>query len=232
MFAVNALTIASAGDLFIDFVYYRDVGQRFLDTGALYLPYQLAGPYDVTLMADVLYPPSALVLFVPFVWLPAILWWAVPIAVTVYVIAGWRPRMWAVAAMLLLLIWPRANAAFLFGNTDMWAMAGVAAGLRWGWPAILLTLKPTFAPFALVGIRHRSWWVAAAVLLVVAIVTFPMWRDYVTAMSNLRASLDYSLGSLPLLFVPIVGWLGRQEPGGVESPIAKTVPVGAIDGAG
>ena len=46
--------------------------------------HQLAGPYDVTLMTDVLYPPSALLLFVPFSILPIVLWWVVPIAITGY----------------------------------------------------------------------------------------------------------------------------------------------------
>ena len=78
-------------------------------------------------MTDVLYPPSALFLFVPFAVAAIVLWWVVPIAITGYAIWRWRPAWWGVAAMLALLCWPRAHAAFLFGNTDMWAMAGVAA---------------------------------------------------------------------------------------------------------
>ena len=37
--------------------------------------------------------------------------------------------------------------------------AGVAAGLLWGGPAVLIVLKPTFAPLALVGFGRR--WLAA-----------------------------------------------------------------------
>lgn len=204
-------SVAAAGDLGIDAAYYRELGARWLADGSYYLPHQLAGPYDVTLMVDVLYPPSALLLFVPAAILPAPLWWAVPLGVTGYVIAGWRPGMVAIAGMLLLLAWPRATGAIVFGNTDMWAMAAVAAGLRWGWPALAVTLKPTLAPFALVGIRRRSWWIAAALGVAIAALTWPLWLDYVTAMRHLRADPGYSLGSIPILLVPIVGWLGRRS---------------------
>jgi hypothetical protein len=210
LFVVSAQSIAAAGDLGIDYGFYRSVGQRFLETGTWYLPHQLAGPYDVALMVDNLYPPSAIALFVPFAILPSVLWWAIPIAVTGYAIHRFRPGPLAIAGMLLLLCWPRAHAAFLFGNTDMWGMAAVAAGLVWGWPAVLLLLKPTFAPLALLGIRHRSWWLALAGMAVFGLLTLPLWLDYLTVMTNVRASGDYSLGSLPLLAVPLVAYGSRR----------------------
>ena len=70
--------------LAVDYQLYMDAARSWLADGTFYLPYQLAGPYLVT-AGDVLYPPYSLVLFVPFTFLPAILWWAVPIAIT----AGW-----------------------------------------------------------------------------------------------------------------------------------------------
>ena len=88
----------------------------------------------------------------------------------------------------------------------MWALAGVAAGLRWGWPAVILFLKPTLAPFALVGVRKPSFWVAGAAMLVVALVMMPLWLDYFTAIRNLRIPWDYSLVSIPPMFIPIVAW--------------------------
>jgi hypothetical protein len=42
-----------------DFRFYRDVGARWLADGLLYLPHQLAGPYDFAMMVDVVYPPNA-----------------------------------------------------------------------------------------------------------------------------------------------------------------------------
>jgi hypothetical protein len=211
LLAVLVIVSAQSVEWGIDYGFYRDTGARFLEDGVWYLPHQLAGPYDVTLMVDNLYPPSAIALFVPAAVLPSILWWAIPIAVTGYAIHRFRPGPLAIAGMLLLLCWPRAHAAFLFGNTDMWGMAAVAAGLVWGWPAVLLLLKPTFAPLALLGVRHRSWWLALGGMAVFGLLTLPLWLDYLTAMTNVRASGDYSLGSLPLLMVPIVARLGRSR---------------------
>ena len=115
-------------------------------------------------------------------------------------------------------MWPRAESAFLFGNTDIWMAAGIAAGLRWGWPALLLVVKPMLPaarrprrePPVVVGRRPASWsWSSLAML--------PLWSQYITAMRTLRIGLDYSLGSLPLLLVPIMAWLGRgratRDPG-------------------
>jgi hypothetical protein len=198
------------GDLAIDYVFYRDVGARFLEDGTYYLPHQLAGPYPVTLMVDVLYPPAALVLFVPFVWLPAVLWWAIPLAVIAYVVWSCHPGPWTWLAILCLVAWPRVMTALIYGNTDLWMAAGIAGGIRWGWPVALLALKPVFAPFALIGIRNRWTWVLGIGLLVVSL---PMLADYVTAMRNVQVSpIDYSLGSLPILLIPLVAWCSRCRP--------------------
>lgn len=208
-FVAVSLATTPPTDIGMDFRFYRDVGARWLTDGSYYLPRQLAGPYDVQLMADVLYPPHALVLFVPFAFLPAILWWAVPIGVTLYIIRDMPPAPWAVVGMLLLLMWPRAHAAFIFGNSDMWMMAAVAAGLRWGWPALLVTIKPTVAVLALVGLRRRSWWVVVGLLALASLPMLPLWFDYALSVRNLRIDPWYSLGSLPLLLIPVVAWLGR-----------------------
>jgi len=211
IFVIDAQGVAADGDIGIDAGYYRAVGRRFIEEGVYYLPHQLSGPYDVTLMADVLYPPSALLLFVPLSLLPIALWWLVPIVLTGYAAWKWRPAWWGVAAMLALLSWPRAHAAFLFGNTDMWAMAGVAAALMWRWPAVFLILKPTFAPLALIGITDRRWWITLAALVFLSVPMLPLWRDYLVAMGNLGIGYDYSLSSLPLLAVPIVAWASRTR---------------------
>jgi hypothetical protein len=211
IFVVDALRVVSDGDIGIDAEFYRAVGRRFIEEGVYYLPHQLAGPYDVTLMSDVLYPPWALFLFVPFAFLPTVLWWVVPLTVTAYTVWKWRPAWWGVATMLALLCWPRAHAAILFGNSDMWAMAGVAAALMWRWPAVFLTLKPTFAPLALIGIKDRRWWIALAVLVLVSLPMLPLWRDYPVVMGNLGIGFDYYLASLPLLAVPLVAWASRTR---------------------
>ena len=120
--------------------------------------------------------------------------------------------------MLFLLVSPRAHRAFLWGNTDMWMAAGVAAGLRWGWPALVLTLKPSLVFFALVGGSRRSFWLAALVMVAFVVLTLPMWIDYLTVIRNTRLPLDYSLRSIPLLLLPLVAWLGMARPTAAAGP--------------
>jgi hypothetical protein len=207
---VVVMGIASRGhDIGIDYQFYRDVGARWLADGTYYLPHQLAGPYEVTLMVDVLYPPAALPLFVPFVWLPAILWWAIPLGILGYVVWSYRPGPWALLAILCLVAWPRTIGAVMFGNTDMWVAAGVAGGLRWGWPIALVALKPVFAPFLLIGIRDWRAWALGLGLLVVSL---PMMGDYLTAMLNVQTSpIAYSIGSLPFALIPLVAWHASER---------------------
>lgn len=226
--------VVDTGQVGLDYSFYRDLAMRWLATGEFYAPHQLAGPYVAVLTGqggagDNLYPPAALILFVPFAYLPAIVWWAVPIAVTLYVIRDFRPSPLGVCVMLALLAWPRAIGAYWFGNTDIWAVAGVAGGLRWGWPAMLLLIKPTLAPIALVGARHRSFWLAIALLLVFLLVSYPMWLDYATAISNVSVPWSYSLGSLPLLLIPLVA---RFAAGEGQSPIRLQWRRTAPDAAG
>jgi hypothetical protein len=208
-----------------DRLFFQAIGQRWLDGAPVYLPHQLAGPYQVTLQVDNLYPPTALLLFVPLTFLPAFVWWLVPLSVTVYVIARWRPAWWAWPLMALIFLWPKTISSVLWGNTDMWAVAAVAAGLRWGWPAVFLLLKPTLAPFALVGVRKRSFWVVGAAMVALGLFTLPLWFDYFTAMRNLRIPWDYSLVSIPPMFLPIVAWAartsdrGENEKGLIPAPL-------------
>ncbi len=63
-----------------DYDFFRSVTDRWLATGAFYHPHQLAGPYEAAINVDTLYPPIALALFLPFAWLPAVLWWAIPLS--------------------------------------------------------------------------------------------------------------------------------------------------------
>lgn len=205
------VTVANAAHLNLgdDFRIYCENGATFLASGQFYAPEQLSGPYWNVLGHSVLYPPNALFLFVPLSLLPlplaVLVWWGVPIAVTGYVLWSLRPSPWAWVGILLLMLWPHSIGIFLFGNSDMWLLAFVAAGVRWGWPAALVVLKPTLAPLALIGVRQRSWWIAAFVLGIASLPMLPLWADYLAAMRNLRDSdLAYSLGSLPLILVPVL----------------------------
>jgi hypothetical protein len=205
-----------------DFRFYREIGERWLSGGPVYIPHQLAGPYSVTLQLDNLYPPFALVLFVPFVWLPSFLWWVIPIGIATYVIWSFRPTWWALMLVALLLAWPKTISAVLWGNFDMWMVAFVAAGLRWRWPAAFLAIKPSLAFFGIVGVRDRRFWALGIALIVISI---PLLGDYLTAMRNLSIPLDYSLGSIPTLLIPLAAWLGRRRE---SSPSTDATVSGAV----
>ena len=211
--AANLWYVLPPGDSFLgmDYAFYRDVAHRWVETGAYYLPHQLSGPYTATLMVDNLYPPIALLLFVPFLVLPTVLWWLIPFAVLTWFIVWARPSPVAWPLLALVLIWPRTQTAVLFGNTDLWIAAAVAGGIRWGWPAVLVVIKPTFLILAAVGVRRRSFWLAAGTLAVASIPMAALWLDYVVAMRNMTISADYSVGSIPLVVAPLVAWALRTR---------------------
>ena len=191
--------------------FYRDIGARWLEDGSFYLPHQLAGPYVITLQLDNVYPPTALALFVPSTFLPGLIWWMIPLGLTATVIASWRPAWWIWPFIALLIAWPKTISSVLWGNMDMWLVAGIAAGLRWGWPALLMTVKPSLIPFALVGFRHRSFWYGAMVIAVSAVLMWPLWAQYIVVMMNMTIPWDYSLGSMPVMLLPVAAWFGRSR---------------------
>lgn len=198
-----------------DHRYYVEVAQRWLDTGVYYTDRQLSGPYQVQTLVDNLYPPHALYLFVPFVVLPAVLWWVIPLGVMAYVVWWCRPEPWGLAALAMLLLFPKSPNLLIYGNTDMWVGAVVAAGVRWGWPAVLATFKPSLGFFAVLGIRSRAWWLAAGVLVLASLPFLGLWPLYPTVMRNSSAAPWYSFADLPFLIIPIVAWVFSSRRGGL-----------------
>lgn len=215
----------------MDYRFFRDVGARWLADGSFYLPHQLSGPYVGQLMVDVFYPPSALLLFVPFAFLPPVLWWALPILILGYALVRLHPAPWAWLVVAILLAWPRSIGIYLFGNTDMWAVAAVASGIVWGWPAAFLAMKPVLLPFAFPAVRRRAFWVGLAGLAVISLFMLPLWFDYVTAMAGLTIDLSAPVGSFPLMMIPIVAWLGRRRTVSTERPGSVLAPSPAADAA-
>jgi hypothetical protein len=189
---------------------YLDGTRQLLATGSPYLPAHVAGPWTLEAHSFV-HPPPALALFVPFLVLPAVLWWAIPLVLTGWAIARLRPARWTWPLLVLCLIWPRSIGSLLAGNSDMWAMAIVAAGVVFAWPLVLLVIKPTFAPLALLGIRRRSWWIALVVVAAVNLPVLPLWLEYLAVVRNSQLRLDYSLLNLPLVALPAIAWLGRSD---------------------
>lgn len=191
--------------------YFGEITHRWLQTGQFYWPEQLAGPYHVIIQRSNLYPPLALYLFVPFQFLPSILWYLIPSGTIAYAIWRLRPGTWAWAAMALILVWPYSLTCFAYGNTTMWTTALYAAGFLWGWPSPLLAFKPSALPFALAGIRRRSWWIALGVVALSCLPLGGLWLDYIAAMRNADVSPTYALSALPLILLPLVAWLGRTS---------------------
>ena len=229
------------GVLGVDHAMFMDFGRRWFEGGTIYLPYQFAGPYaydvgsgtmDVATM-PALYPPIVGPVFAVWRFLPVVLWWAIPLGVLVYAFVRWRPALWSWPVMLATLIWPNTADALWAGSSTLWVVAGVAGGLLWGWPAAVIAFKPSFAPFMLIGLRQRSWWIAVVLVAVLAVVMLPEWFRYVSALQNLESpGLVYSLGDLPLLLVPVIAWVARRRD--VSSvrdldPLGEALPSGGED---
>jgi len=215
------------GALGVDFHQYQDHARRWLTGGGFYLPGQLSGPYTVYGLLPPLYPPPFLLLIIPFVYLPEILWWALPLGFLAAVVIRWRPTPWAWALIAALVAWPRTYEIVLFGNPSMWIAAFAAAGTLAGWPYVLVLLKPSLAPLALIGVRRRSWWIALAVAVLVSVPFGPMWVDYAKALLNADQGWTYSLRDVPIVLIPIVAHLGRRrtpERSGAAGPNGSATP--------
>jgi hypothetical protein len=220
--------LTQLGRVGADLTLYLDATRRWLAGGSFYPEHQLAGPYLIT-DGDILYPPSTIPFFVAFLVLPSILFWVIPITILVWVIGRYRPAPWTWPVMAACLAYIPTMVKVLHGNPFMWASAAVALGTVYGWPALLVMLKPSLAPFGLIGIRRRSWWVAAgglgAAVAVTVVVFLPLWRDYVTVLtdSHNAEGIFYSLSDVPLVLIPVIAYLGRtRQPATASVPAEQT----------
>jgi hypothetical protein len=189
-----------------DLDFFRSVAQRWLDTGVYYTDHQLAGPYVVQTQVDNLYPPPALLLFVPFTFLPAILWWVIPVGLIGYAVWWTRPYVWAWPVLALTVLYPKTPAVLLYGNSDLWGVAFCAAGVRWGWPAALVAFKPSVGFLALPGILSRGWWIATAALVLVTLPLLSLWLDYPRVVLNSDSDVGRSLSDAPFFLLPFLAW--------------------------
>ena len=193
----------------VDFNLYRDATARWLIGGAFYPSAQLAGAY--ALPGAILYPPVALWLFAPFTVLPALLWWAIPLGATGWAIVRMRPGPLAWPLMAACLAAPVFHVKVLTGNPVLWVQAAVALGCLYSWPAVLVLIKPSLAPLALIGANRRSWMRALVIIGLVSLPFGAMWVDWITSMLNLEGGdLLYSLMDWPLVALPLAAWAERQ----------------------
>jgi hypothetical protein len=195
----------------VDFRLYQDATARWLASGQFYEPYQLAGPYPIS-AGDILYPPVALWLFVPFALdggpvldaLQAVVWWALPLGIVAGVVVALRPRplVWPLIAFCL--VNPTTLLKIWTGNPVIWSMAAMAVAVvgasRFAAPFVLL--KPSLAPFALFGI------------VVLCLPFGAMWLDWLSTLRNSQGGgLLYSSLEVFLLLLPLAAWWGRTRGG-------------------
>lgn len=223
LFAVG-LTGVWGGLLGNDIVHYLAATSRWLDTGTPYLAREVAAPFADYSRDTFLHPPIALVLFAPFLVLPIVLWWT-PLAVVGWCIWSWRPAVWSWPLIAAGLALPRFHAAVFVGNTDLWVWAAVAVGLRLGWPALLIVVKPSLIPLVAAGTRHRSTWLGLPLIAILCLPFGSLWIDWIHVVINAPGGLLYSVSALPWLLVPVLAWAASTnrrvpaiEPVGLEKP--------------
>lgn len=189
---------------------YMAATHRWLDTGTPYVASEVAGPFAYNGAESFLHPPVSLWLFAPFLVLPLQLWWALPIAATVWVVWSWHPAPWSWPLLAAALVWPTTQVALFTGNTDLWILAAVALGLRFGWPALLVVVKPSLIPLVFVGARRRSWWIGAAIVAALCLPFGVLWLDWLHVIQNSPADLGYSGRSYVfVLGIPLIAWLAQ-----------------------
>lgn len=217
-FAVYGLAILAAGMsgagrqiVGLDIGHYLDATRRWLEMGTPYLANEVAGPFQIDPLTF-LHPPVALLLFLPFLVLPTVLWWAFPIGIVAWCLYAWRPAPWTWPVMAALLALSRFHIPLVVGNTDLWVWAAIAAGLRFGWPSLLVVIKPSLLPFILIGARRRSWWIGAVGVGVACLLFGSLWADWLAVVQHAPKDLGYSIPNVPWLITPIIAWATRRRP--------------------
>jgi hypothetical protein len=211
-----------------DRAHYMAATSRWLDMGTPYLAQDVAASFDYQ-PDTFLHPPIALVLFLPFRWLPAISWYVTPIAIVAVLVSRWRPARWSWPILTAFVAWPRTSGMLIVGNTDLWVAAFVALGLQWGWGWALIALKPSFAPLALLGVRRPGFWLGVALLSVVSLPFGRLWLDWFSVVVHAPGGLLYSILGLPLVLLPAVAYAGRTRGGALGRLAAPTAGVGPVD---
>ena len=205
------LTITFASDHMVDYNGYMAATQRWLDTGTPYNAWEVAGPFDYG-PHTFLHPPVAVLFFLPFLYLPPILWWVLPIALVIWSFNVWRPVWWSWPVMAAMVAVASPAAALTTGNTNIWVCAGVAFGLLYGWPAVLIFLKPSLFPLAFIGSWSKWWWIGVVILLLASVPFGALWFDWARVLLNSPGTLLYSANDIPWILVPIVAWYAATRP--------------------
>jgi hypothetical protein len=105
----------------------------------------------------------------------------------------------------------------------IWVASALFVGLVIAGPAVFVLIKPSLAPFAVVGIRHRRWWGLLLVFVLASVPFGALWRDWATALVNSNASLFYSAREALMLAIPVVAWAARDRPRSMQPQPADGV---------
>ena len=195
----------------VDYRLYVEATTRWIHGGPFFEPSQLAGPYTVA-PGDILYPPTALLLFIPFTVLPGFLWWAIPAAAVGWMLWRLRPDPIAWPFLALCMAWPPTMVKVATGNPVIWAVAALALGAVYRWPSVFVLVKPSLFPFALFGSWTRTWWVTLGVFVALSAVFGTLWIDWIKTLLNSRGGgLAYSIQEIPMLLFPVIAFLGRTR---------------------
>jgi hypothetical protein len=217
LFAPITLGLTSGVYLGSDLSLYLGATQRWLGGGSFYQSWQLAGSYGIsTTAAPILYPPVALLLFAPFTVLPAFLWWAILGTAFAWAMSRLRPHPMAWPVMTLLALFSPAIVLARTGNPLIWATAALAVGCVVTGPAVLVFLKPSLFPFALMGANRRRWWIALGLFGLACLPFGFLWIDWVRAILNSDGSPFYSVREGLVLAIPLVAWMARAR--GTRTP--------------
>jgi hypothetical protein len=213
---------ATPGAVGVDLHTYQGAAASWLAGDGFYQRHQIAAPYQITggwdpAGADILYPPVSLLLFVPFTVLPEILWYVVPLAAFGWAIWRLRPARWTWPLITAGIALPMSVDVVIRGNPAIWVAAAFAVGCVTAGPAVLVLLKPSLFPFAVMGANHRRWWMALALFALASLPFGFLWLDWLRVLMNSNGSLLYSLLDMPLFALALVAWMGRYRPPAISA---------------
>lgn len=194
-----------------DLAVYRYHTDNWLSGRGYYPAYQLAGPFPHNNWNSA-YPPPYALFMIPWLVLPAYLWWIIPLGIVAFTVVRWRSAPWSWPLIALCVVAPRTLGLIIWGNSTMWVVAAVAATLYWRIPVTPLILtKPVLAPFAFVGVRDRRWWFLTIAGCIVALVMLPMWPDYIVTVRNgMGIDWTHSLFDTAFVLIPVIAWRARR----------------------